>query len=57
MTGNNETAVAGPARAGDPAADEYRIARRCRICGQFLTSPLSVLAGVGPKCARGGEAR
>ncbi|WP_370066847.1 DUF6011 domain-containing protein [Mycobacterium sp. MAA66] len=41
--------------AGKPAfddSDDWRIARRCRACGSWLTSPQSVTAGIGPACAQ-----
>lgn len=38
----------------DTAADEFRVARRCRCCGRFLTAGDSVRAGIGPVC--GGRA-
>jgi hypothetical protein len=40
-------------RAGVPTdLEEWRIAVRCKVCGQWLTDPLSVMAGVGPRCAQ-----
>jgi hypothetical protein len=42
-----------PFGAGIPTDDaEWRIAVRCKVCGQWLTDPLSVMAGVGPRCAQ-----
>ncbi|WP_396912473.1 DUF6011 domain-containing protein [Mycolicibacterium sp.] len=35
-------------------ADDYRIARRCKVCSRYLTDPNSVRAGVGPTCATRG---
>ena len=29
----------------------YRIAVRCRVCGHWLSNPMSVKAFVGPRCA------
>ena len=42
--------------ANHTAADEFKIARKCRCCGRFLTRDLSVRLGVGPVCAERAEA-
>jgi hypothetical protein len=40
-------------RGGIPTdQDEWRIAVRCKVCGSWLTDPLSVIAGIGPRCAQ-----
>ncbi|MGV0746263.1 DUF6011 domain-containing protein [Mycolicibacterium sp. XJ870] len=38
--------------AGSPAfdSDAMRIAVRCNHCGHWLTDPISVALGVGPRC-------
>ncbi|WP_413232338.1 DUF6011 domain-containing protein [Mycolicibacterium sp. 141076] len=36
----------------DRLGDDWRLARRCRACGSWLTSPASVAAGIGPSCAQ-----
>ena len=33
-------------------AGHFRIARRCDLCGRWLTDPESKRAGRGPRCAK-----
>jgi hypothetical protein len=44
-----ETRTAVRGGAGSPL-DDVRIAVRCKVCRQWLTDPLSVALGVGPRC-------
>jgi len=40
-------------RAGVPTElPEWRIAVRCKVCGHWLTDPVSARAGIGPRCAQ-----
>ncbi|WP_353612555.1 DUF6011 domain-containing protein [Mycobacterium sp. 1274756.6] len=36
------------------STEEWTLARRCRVCGRFLTSKASVEAGIGAHCAQQG---
>lgn len=38
--------------AGSPL-EEIRIAVRCNVCGHWLTDPVSVGIGTGPRCLEG----
>lgn len=52
MTAHSEEARTEHHGAGTPlAADEFRIAVRCKACGHWLTDPQSVALGVGPPAA------